>query len=351
MLSNPKTLAILIIAVIAFVVSLLGGALGNAFGLGFLGAPLAHIQIPAEPFIPAKIFGFTLKNTMVTAWMTIIVLLVISFFATRRMSEVPRGLQNLVEVFIEFFLDLTERIAGRERSRRFFPLVMTIFLFIMVSNWIGILPGFGTIGWIESPKQIIHHAEEKAEKAGEHVNLDDIHMQIFEGDGGFGFLSFGSISEDITAAEYEERHGVGEEGKQAGLLVPFFRSANTDVNTTLAIALIAMVTIHFWGFSALGFGHLGKFINFKEGPIGFFVGILEAIGEVAKVISFTFRLFGNIFAGEVLLIAMAFLFPLIGIIPFLGLELFVGAIQAFIFAMLTLVFAVMATTAHGGEHH
>ena len=352
MLSNPKTLAILIIALIAFVVSLLGGALGNAFGFGFLGAPLAHIQIPAEPFIPAKIFGFTLKNTMVTAWITIVVLLIISFFATRRMSEVPTGLQNLVEVFIEFFLDLCERIAGAERARRFFPLVMTIFLFIMVSNWIGILPGFGTIGWIESPEEIIHHAEEKAEKAGEQVNLDGIHMQIFEGDseGGFGYLTFGSISEDITATEYEEHHGAGE-GKRAGLLVPFLRSANTDVNTTLAIALVAMVTIHFWGFSALGFGHLGKFINFKEGPIGFFVGILEAIGEVAKVISFTFRLFGNIFAGEVLLIAMAFLFPLIGIIPFLGLELFVGAIQAFIFAMLTLVFAVMATTAHGGEHH
>lgn len=349
MLSNPKTLAILIIALIAFVVSLLGGALGNAFGFGFLGAPLAHIQIPAEPFIPAKVFGFTLKNTMVTAWITIVVLIIISFFATRRMNEVPTGLQNLVEVFIEFFLDLCERIAGAERARRFFPLVMTIFLFIMVSNWIGILPGFGTIGWIESPSEVHHHAEEKAEKAGEHADPKDTHLQVFEGQGGFGYLSFGSISEDVTYDEYKE-HGAGE-GKLAGLLVPFLRSANTDVNTTLAIALIAMVTIHFWGFSALGFGHLGKFINFKEGPIGFFVGILEAIGEVAKVISFTFRLFGNIFAGEVLLIAMAFLFPLIGIIPFLGLELFVGAIQAFIFAMLTLVFAVMATTAHGGEHH
>ena len=353
MLSNPKTLAILIIALIAFVVSLLGGALGNAFGLGFLGAPLAHIQIPAEPFIPAKIFGFTLKNTMVTAWITIVVLLVISFFATRRMREVPTGLQNLVEVFIEFFLDLTERIAGRERSRRFFPLVMTIFLFILVSNWVGILPGFGTIGWIEPGKYVIKHAEEKAEKVGQSVNYDDIHLQIFEGDGAFGYLTFGSVQKeigDISASEYKVNGA--PEGKQAGLLVPFLRSANTDVNTTLAIALIAMVAIHFWGFTTLGvFGHLGKFINFKEGPIGFFVGILEAIGEVAKVISFTFRLFGNIFAGEVLLIAMIFLFPLIGIIPFLGLELFVGAIQAFIFAMLTLVFAVMATTAHGGEHH
>ena len=352
MLSNPKTLAILIIALIAFVVSLLGGALGNAFGLGFLGAPLAHIQIPAEPFIPAKIFGFTLKNTMVTAWITIVVLFVIAFFATRRMSEVPRGLQNLVEVFLEFFLDLCERIAGRARARRFFPLVMTIFLFIMVSNWIGILPGFGTIGWIEPGKYVIKHAEEKAEKVGQSVNYDDIHLQVFEGDGAFGYLSLGSVNKeigDISATEYKANGA--PEGKQAGLLVPYLRSANTDVNTTLAIALIAMVTIHFWGFSALGFGHLGKFINFKEGPVGFFVGILEAIGEIAKVISFTFRLFGNIFAGEVLLIAMAFLFPLIGLIPFLGLELFVGAIQAFIFAMLTLVFAVMATTAHGGEHH
>ena len=352
MLSNPKTLAILIIALIAFVVSLLGGALGNAFGLGFLGAPLAHIQIPAEPFIPAKIFGFTLKNTMVTAWITIVVLLVMAFFATRRMSEVPRGLQNLVEVFLEFFLALGERIAGGERARRFFPLVMTIFLFIMVSNWIGILPGFGTIGWIEPGKYVIKHAEEKAEKAGQSVNYDDIHLQVFEGDGAFGYLSLGSVNKeigDISASEYKANGA--PEGKQAGLLVPYLRSANTDVNTTLAIALIAMVTIHFWGFAALGFGHLGKFINFKEGPVGFFVGILEAIGEVAKIISFTFRLFGNIFAGEVLLIAMAFLFPLIGLIPFLGLELFVGAIQAFIFAMLTLVFAVMATTAHGGEHH
>ena len=283
LLSNPKTLAILIIALIAFVVSLLGGALGNAFGLGFLSAPLAHIQIPAEPVIAGDIFpGFKLTNTMVTAWITIVALLVISFFATRRMSEVPRGMQNLIEVVIEFFLDLTERIAGAERARRFFPLIMTIFLFIVLSNWIGILPGFGTIGRIESPEEIIHHREEAAEAAGAHVNLNDIHMQVFEGEGGFGYLSFGSLGEDITAAEWEEQHGAGE-GKQAGLLVPFLRSANTDVNTTLSIALIAMVMVHFWGFSTLGiFGHLGKFINFKEGPIGFFVGILEGIGEVCE---------------------------------------------------------------------
>ena len=114
-----------------------------------------------------------------------------------------------------------------------------------------------------------------------------------------------------------------------------------------------MVMVHFWGLSILGIlGHIGKFINFKAGPIGFFVGLLEIIGEVGRVISFTFRLFGNIFAGEVLLMAMAFLLPFIGILPFLGLELFVGLIQAFVFSMLTLVFAAMASVSHdGGDHH
>ena len=134
--------------------------------------------------------------------------------------------------------------------------------------------------------------------------------------------------------------------------MPFLRSANTDVNMTLAIALVAMFMVHMWGFTTLGFfGHMGKFINFRSGPIGLFVGVLEAISEVARVISFTFRLFGNIFAGEVLLVAMAFLLPLVGIIPFLGLELFVGMIQAFIFAMLTLVFATMATVSHVADEH
>jgi F-type H+-transporting ATPase subunit a len=109
--------------------------------------------------------------------------------------------------------------------------------------------------------------------------------------------------------------------------------------------------VHFWGLSALGFGHVGKFLNFRSGFIGLFVGLLEAISEISRVISFTFRLFGNIFAGEVLLIVMAFLIPLVGLIPFLGLELFVGVIQAFIFAMLTLVFASTATISHEDDKH
>ena len=259
-------LAILIIGGIVFLISLAGGALGNAVGLGFLSTPIAAIQIPAEPFLPGELFpGFKVMNTMVTAWLSIIVLVIISYFATRRMSEVPRGMQNLIEVFIEFFLDLAENIAGRERDRNFFPLVMTIFLHITISNWMGILPGFGTIGWIEPAEEVVH-LREVAE--GGPINLEDVNLQVFEGDGGFVYMPFGSLDDQITAEQFEHDNGAGE-GKTAGILIPFLRSANTDVNTTLAIALVAMAMIHFWGFTALGFlGHAGKFINFKEGPSG-----------------------------------------------------------------------------------
>ncbi|MCR4297037.1 MAG: F0F1 ATP synthase subunit A, partial [Elusimicrobia bacterium] len=132
---------------------------------------------------------------------------------------------------------------------------------------------------------------------------------------------------------------------------PLFRGASTDLNTTLAIALVAMIAVQYWGFRSLGIGYGSKFVNLKQGPIFFAVGLIEIVSEVSRVISFTFRLFGNIFAGEILLIAMGFLFPLIGIVPFLGLELFVGLVQAFIFAMLTLVFAYLATLGHGEEEH
>ena len=350
LLRNPKILTVVIVFAVLLVLGLAGGALGNEFGGGFLGAPLPHLQLAAEPVLADELLpGWKLTNTMLATWLSIIVLAVLAFFASRRMNEVPTGLQNVFEVLIEFFLNLAESVAGKAKARTFFPLVMTIFIFIVASNWLGILPGFGTIGRFEPADEVIHHAEDKAEKKGEQVNLEQVKLAVFEGDGAVTFQAFGSVSDELTGAEYE--HMVEEDRPRAGLLVPFLRSANTDINTTLAIALVAMVMIHFWAFRALGiFGHVGKFINVKQGPIWLFVGILEAISEIARVISFTFRLFGNIFAGEVLLFAMAFLLPLIGIMPFLGLELFVGLIQAFIFAMLTLVFASTATVAHDEGH-
>ena len=344
---NPKTLLILAVGLAVLVVAVLGGALGKAFGLGFLGAPIAAIAIPAEPFYS----GLPITNTMVATWIAIGVLLVIAVKVRTGLSDVPGRFQGMVELLIEFFLNLAEGIAGRERARRFFPLVMSIFLFIFIANWLGILPGFGTIGWIEPVEEVVHHHcdDFDHDSVEYHDCVAHTTVQVFEGEGGFGYLTFGSVGSDVSAADWEEHP---QPGKQAGVLVPFFRSANTDLNTTLAIAVVAMFMVHFWAFRALGFlGHAGKFINFRQGPIGLFVGLLELISEVARLISFTFRLFGNIFAGEVLLAAMIFLIPLIGIIPFLGLELFVGLIQAFIFSMLTLVFAAAATVSHNTDHH
>ena len=161
------------------------------------------------------------------------------------------------------------------------------FLFILLNDWVGVLPGFGS----------------------------------------------------IRVTEIKNGHEV---------FVPFFRSANSDLNTTFALALIAVFAIQMYGIQRLGFfGHAGKFINLTHGPIHFFVGLLELIGEFAKVLSFSFRLFGNVFAGEVLLVIMMSLLPVwvaFGALPFFLLEYFVGFIQALVFAMLTLIFLKVATT-------
>ena len=380
-LGSPRSLAILIICLGVVAASVLGGALGSAFGLGFFASSLPAIQLPAEKVtdgFDTPVGKWDVINTMITTWLAMLVLILISLRIRSKLNDVPGRLQSLFEVAMEFFLSLCEQIAGKEKARKFFPLVFTIFIFIIVANWMGILPGFGTVGRIAGPEEIAHHhdahgyhdpaledsshgsKESKPKAHGAHgddhgSHLDSVKLHVFQDYEGIPIaaLSPGSLQEELTFAEYEEKHGDIGAGKRAGHLVPFLRSANTDLNMSLAIALVAMIMVHFWGFSILGFlGHAGKFISFKSGPIGFFVGILELISEFGRVISFTFRLFGNIFAGEVLLMAMAFLLPFIGILPFLGLELFVGLIQAFVFSMLTLVFAAMASVSHDdGDHH
>lgn len=251
-----------------------------------------HVQLPAEKI--GELAGIPITNTMTAAWATIIVLSLLFFFATRKMQMVPGRLQCLAEAAIEVLLGLSDSIAGKEKSRMFFPLVGSFFLYIMVSNWMGLLPGYTTIGLIETIE--------------------------------------------------------GEHGEVEQLLLPLFRSANTDLNTTLALAIVSVVATQFYGIRALGtFSYIGRFFTLK-GPMDFFVGILETVSEIAKIISFSFRLFGNVFAGEVLLGVMVFLVPWVASVPFMGLELFVGAIQAFVFMLLTLVFLTVATTGHGGEH-
>ena len=370
--------------------------------------PFPFISIKPEnlgkELIPLGPIGdFNLTNTIFSSWVAIAVIFILAYFTTRKLGLVPRGLQNFVEAVLSWLLGLVDSIAG-PKGRRFFPLVATIFIFVLVNNWMSLLPGFATVGKIESAEEVVHHViEEKAEEAAppltlveaehelevflewneserteaptEHVGkqiytaLEDRELHIWDEVGTFRVMPFAMHKQSMTGAEYADEYIHFEdghiefsepEGQDVGLLIPFFRNANTGLNTTLAIALIAMFFVEFWGIRSLGlFRYAGKFLNFSgfrrgitTGFIDFFVGILEGISEIARVISFTFRLFGNMFAGEILLFVMMFLIPLALVVPFYGLELFVGFIQATIFAVLTLMFAAIAVTAHDdhGDH-
>lgn len=246
---------------------------------------MLNISLSAEKI--AEIGGLTISNSLLATWIAMLILVAISLVSARKPGLIPSGFQNFIEVILEGLYGLVETVAG-EKAKKFFPLVATFFLFILTSNWLGLLPGVNAIG-------IIHEVEGKKE------------------------------------------------------LVPLFRSPSADLNTTLALALISVVTIQFFGVKSQGVKYFGKFINLSS-PVNFYVGILEFISEVAKIISFSFRLFGNIFAGEVLLLVMAFLVPIIAPTPFLFLEIFVGFIQALVFSMLTLVFLNVATTKHDESH-
>ncbi len=205
-----------------------------------------------------------------------------AYFLTRRLTLVPGRLQSLGEMVVEGILGLITGLLGSHSARKYFPILATFFLLIILSNWSGLLPGVGSIGLY-----------------GEH--------------------------EEFT---------------------PLFRAPTADLNTTMAFGLVAVVYVQFAGLQALGTHYLQKFFNFSN-PINFFVGILEIISEFSRLISFTFRLFGNIFAGEVLLAVVAFLIPVLVPIPFLGMELFVGFIQALVFTMLTATFLSMAVSTEG----
>lgn len=240
--------------------------------------PHLHISLVAEEIF--KLGGIVpVTNSLLTAWIVMAILIIFSFFATRKLSLVPGGLQSIAEILIDGFYNLFETVV-HEKVSQFFPLLMTLFIFIIGINWTELLPGVGTIG--------------------------------------------------IT--------------KESGrLFVPLFRPSTADLNLTLALALISVLVIQYTGLKTLGSRYLKKFFNFSN-PINFFVGVLELISELSKIISFSFRLFGNIFAGDVLLTVVAFLIPLFAPLPFLGMELFVGFIQALVFSMLTAAFLSLATS-------
>jgi F-type H+-transporting ATPase subunit a len=268
---------------------------------------LPEIVVPTEPLF--YIGPVPISNTLLLAILNALFLFAIfyAFSRARKRGDVPGRFQNAVEWAINGLLGLCEEVAGKTKGRIFFPWVTGIFLVVLFSNLWEVVPGVASIG-------LINH--------------------------------------DIAGcANATPTLGIFLADKQySNCLTPFLRPPSTDLNFTIAIALVSVVITQIYGFRMLGVrAQIGRYISFRDGPMGLFVGLLEAILEVARIISFSFRLFGNLFAGDTLLLVISFLLPVVGAIPFYFLELFVGFIQAFVFAMLTLIFLTLGTIGHD-EH-
>jgi F-type H+-transporting ATPase subunit a len=318
------------------------------------GVVLPEISIAAETVFDFDLFGFWPKgitNTLLSSWLTMIILIVTAWAITRKLKETPGRGQGFLEMIVEGLFSLIEGAAGNKWARRFFPVVTTIFLFVIVSNWLGLTPLFG--GW-----GALHPAEH-----GQQVEWLNESETV-----GIWVKAESGHEEDAQGAEQEGTHG---ESGELYALAPMFRAATTDLNVTFALAIVSVIMTQYFGVSALGIGYFSKFINLRGlikaftqkgvgcmgrfmaifmGIIDFVIGLIETISEIGKVVSFSFRLFGNIFAGEVLLGVMAFLIPYLISLPFYGLEILVGFVQALVFMMLSVAFFVVATTSHGEEH-
>jgi F-type H+-transporting ATPase subunit a len=295
---------------VLFAVGLVFGPLGSSF-LGkeppsIFKVPRPTVELPSEPVFHIEHFSIT--NTLIASWFTMIVLVVLSILLTRKIKLVPGRGQAIAEAIVEGLLNFVESVAGKKHARMLFSGVATIFIYVISNAFLALLPFFGSIGVIE------------------------------------------------------------HDGKFA----PLFRSANTDVNVPLSIALMSFFFVETWGMRAIGVSHyLSEFINvrqfgqglkelltgkIKTGPmnivfgfISLFVGVLEIFSHLTRMLSFTFRLFGNMTAGEILILVSCFLIPLVFTIPFYGLELLIGMIQALIFSGLTLVFGTIAVSPHEEE--
>lgn len=301
-----------------------------------LPVPPPHVALSGEPIFSAGPKWFT--NSVLTTIIVDIILILLAIVTRFSLKEVPSGLQNVMEALIEALYGLAESVAGKNAAK-FFPWVATIFLFVIISNWSGLIPGVGSIGFYHPYPASEEHAEDS------HTLVIDNQLAMA---GGSIILA---APKDVQAAPVS---AVSEKGK----FIPLFRAPSADLNVTFALALATMVMVQIWGVRHLGGSYFRKFFNFS-GPNGFmkgingFVGILELISEFARIIAFGFRLFGNIFAGEIVLATMAFLFAFLLPVPFYALEVFVGFVQALVFMMLALVFFQMSTISHGShdEHH
>jgi F-type H+-transporting ATPase subunit a len=292
---------------------------------------LPHIQLPAErlshePLFVLPVIGeFYLTNTIVATLIADVLLLLIAFGvnrATRSGNLIPKGVTGAIEAILEGINNLTQSTAGRW-ARSIFPFFATITLLVLVVNWMELIPGVDSIGILEPS------------------------------DHGFPV-------EEVVPGVYTIVPPEDEAHEGGYALVPYVRVASTDLNFTVALALISIFMVQVFGVRALGISYFSKFFNVKTiftrpvfGVIDFGVGILELVSEISRILSFSFRLFGNIFAGSVLLFVIGTLIPVFAQSGVLMLEFFVGIIQALVFGLLTMVFMAQATAGHGdhGEGH
>ncbi|MFA5791628.1 MAG: F0F1 ATP synthase subunit A [Candidatus Paceibacterota bacterium] len=263
-----------------------------------------EITLFAEPVYHFN--NFVITNALLTSYFVVIIIIILSFVLRSKLKEVPGKLQNIFEIIVEGALDLCDQVTNsRALSIKIFPIAISVFFFIVINNWFGILPL-----------------------------------------GGFGLI---------------------EKGEHGLAFIPLIRGGTADINTTIALAVMAVLGANMFGVFSIGIWKtFNKYVNLKVlggifkkirhdptiiivAPITFFVGLIEIVGEFAKVASLSFRLFGNVFAGEVLLVSMAALVAYIVPIPFLFLELLVGVIQALIFSILLVVYFTIASTDHD-EH-
>jgi F-type H+-transporting ATPase subunit a len=302
-------LNILVITIVAslalFVISLIKGPLWAA-ATGTQASGVFNTPVPAPDPAPEglfSIFGFPVTNCLLAAWISILVLFLFFFIGTHKMKLIPSGFQNLVEYLFEMGSDFVDDTVGKENGRKFFPIVITIFLFVIINAWLNLIPGYHSI------------------------------------------------------------HATGATGE----VVPLLRNANTDINLPLALAIVSAIFVEYWGFKSKGFFRYGrKFVNFVPlgqgfktlftgkikagfggigmGIIAVFTGLLEFVSELLRLVSFTFRLFGNMTAGSLLVCSLIFLIPWVMPLPFYGLEMFLGFVQALIFGGLTLAFVLVAIT-------
>ncbi len=339
-LLRPKNLAILLGVFALLVISIL-----------FVRTPLPTILLPGEAIPGWKIGSFQFTNTFVATIIADIVVLALSFLAVRNMQDVPESkLQNLFEWIYEIFEGMLTDIGGKEKARAWVGVFLTLLLFLLFANWMELVPGIDSIGVIE-PLEVAY--AEKGVTVGYHTkNIGP-------------FITLTSEQVKLTDAEREAIKKEAEEAEASGhayhpespkgyVLTPYVRAATTDLNLTIGLALLVVIWSHVIGFRRLGAKYARRFalpVITGMKPIDLFVGLLEFISEFAKIISLSFRLFGNIFAGQVLLFVMAFLVTFLLPLPFFGLELFVGFMQAFVFAILTFIYFEQATHSHAGDEH